>query len=399
MQKYIKQTSSHFILSLHNKNTSIFSFLLIANALLFSACGVKNSNEQAANNTTAPIENIVELTEAQYKNANIQLGKLEIKNISTVLKVNGVIDVPPQNLVSVSMPLGGYLKNTKLLPGMHISKGEVIATMEDQQYIQIQQEYLTIKNKVQLAESEYTRQKELNQSKATSDKVFQQTESEYKTLRIMLSALSEKLKLININPNTLSEDNISRTVYLRAPINGYVSKVNANIGKYVNPSEVLFDLINPSDIHLNLKVFEKDIEKLFIGQKLWAYNNNQMDQKHPCEIILISKDLSSDRSVEVHCHFKDYDKNLLPGMYMNADIDVKSANNQAITEDAIVNFEGKDFLFVANDNSHFEMILVELGDKENGFVAIKNSDKLVGKSIVTKGAYSLLMKMRNKEEE
>lgn len=372
--------------------------IVIISLLLLSACGKKVTTEQKAE-SEKPSEHIVTLTEAQFKNAGIEFGKTEAKSISSLLRVNGVIDVPPQNLVSISMPLGGYLKNTKLLPGMHVAKGEIIATLEDQQYIQLQQDYLTTKTKLQLSESEYNRQKELNQSKAASDKVLQQAEAELKTQRILINALSEKLKLININPAALNEDNISRTVYLRAPINGYVSKVNANIGKYVNPSEVLFDLINPTDIHLNLKIFEKDISKLFIGQSVFAFTNNDVNKKYPCEIILISKDLGQDRSVDVHCHFKNYDKTLLPGMYMNAEIEVKNHNAQAIPEDAIVNFEGKNYVFISNDNKAFEMTMVTLGDKENGFVVVNNADNLIGKSIVTKGAYALLMKMKNKEEE
>ena len=168
---------------------------------------------------------------------------------------------------------------------MKVKKGEIIATIEDQQYIQLQQEYLTIKSKLNYAENEYNRQKELNQSKASSDKVFQQTEMEYKTQKISLSALAEKLRLININPENLNESILSRSINVYSSIDGFVSKVNVNIGKYVNPSDVLFELINPEDIHLNLTVFEKDLDKLSIGQKLLAYNNNQPDKKHLAKLF------------------------------------------------------------------------------------------------------------------
>lgn len=364
-----------------------------------TSCGGEKIQEKELNPTE--IENNVTLTEAQFKNANILLGKIENRNISTTLKLNGKIDVPPQNMVSVSMPLGGFLKTTKLLPGMHIKKGEVIATMEDQQYIQLQQEYLTAKSKLAFAENEFKRQKELNSSKASSDKIYQQSEMDYNTQKINLSALSEKLRLININPEILNENNLSRSVNVYSSIDGFVSKVNVNIGKYVNPSDILFELINPSDIHLNLKVFEKDLDKLSIGQKLLAYNNNQPDKKHPCEIILISRDLSADRSAEVHCHFEDYDKTLLPGMYMNAEVELKISNTQSINEDAIVSFEGKDFVFVSKGNNNFELLEIKKGASENNFTELIS---LEGKNIsnntfVIKGAYSLLMQLKNKSED
>ncbi|MGL2965848.1 efflux RND transporter periplasmic adaptor subunit [Flavobacterium sp. XGLA_31] len=372
----------------------------IITLLSLLALGCQSKKEEAAAEPQSINESIVTLTEAQLKNAALATASPERKSISSVLKVNGQIDVPPQNLVSISMPLGGYLKSTKLLPGMHINKGEVIATMEDQQYVQLQQDYLTTKSRLYYAEKEYDRQKELNQNQASSDKVYQLADADYKTLRITLSALGEKLKLININPATLSEKNISKSVNVYAPITGFVSKVNVNIGKYVNPADVLFELINPTDIHLNLKVFEKDITQLAIGQKLVAYTNNQPENKHLCEIILISKDLSVDEhSAEVHCHFENYDKTLLPGMYMNAEIEVKSNNVLTLPEEAIVNYEGKDYVFIVVGKAQYKITEVTLGNKEKGFVEILNGDQLASDTVITKGAYTLLMKLKNKSDE
>ncbi len=371
--------------------------IILSSFVLLYACGSKQTTEQTTDNAVVK-ETVITLTDAQLKNSQLQIGKLEERNISSIIKVNGKIDVPPQNMVSVSMPLGGYLKTTKLLPGMHVGKGEVIATMEDLQYIQLQQEYLTAKSKVVFAEAEYNRQKELNQSKATSDKVFQQAQMDYNTQKIALSALSEKLKLININPQSLSENTLSKAVNIYSPIDGFVSKVNVNIGKYVNPADILFELVNTSDIHLNIKVFEKDLEKLAIGQKVMAYNN-QSDKKHPCEIILISQDLTPERTAEVHCHFLDYDKTLLPGMYMNADIEVKSNHVLTLPEEAIVSFEGKEYVFVTEKEKTYILMEVKTGSKENGFIEIVNGEKISQKSIVTKGAYTLLMKLKNKSEE
>jgi cobalt-zinc-cadmium efflux system membrane fusion protein len=374
------------------------NILIISAILLITACGTKSTTEELKADSNAN-QNTVSLTEAQFKSAGIVLGKLENKSIASVLKASGTIDVPPQNMISISMPLGGYLKSTRLLPGMQVRKGETIAIMEDQQYIQLQQEYLTIKSKLVFSKSELERQRELNQSKASSDKIFQQAQMDYSTLSINLNSLAQKLRLININPNTISENNISRTVPLYSPIGGIVSKVNVNIGRFVNPSEVLFEIIDPSDIHLNLKIFEKDLAKLSKGQKLMAYTNSQPDKKYPCEISLISGDLSTDRTAEVHCHFENFDKSLVPGMYMNAEIEIKSHETLAIPEEAIVSFEGLDYVFVKKGGTEFEMKAIETGVKENKYAEVINSAAFADKEIVTNGAYTLLMTLKNKSEE
>lgn len=364
--------------------------------LTISSC---SSNKESEKETTSNETTIV-FSDEQIKNAGIQLSTIEKKSISSLLKVNGVIDVPPQNMVSISAPLGGYLKYTKLLPGMHINKGESIALMEDQQYITLQQEYLTAKSKLIFLQNEFSRQETLNKSAAASDKVFQEASMNYASQKVLVKSLSEKLLLIGINPENLNENTISRSIAIHSPIDGYVSKVNVNIGKYANPTDVLFELVNPDDIHLALDIFEKDIDDLQIGQKLLAYTNTQPDKKYPCEIILIGKDISENRSVEIHCHFDQYDKLLIPGMYMNAEIEVASKNDYVILDESIVTFEGKHYVFYENGKNKFEMIEVETGNSENGSTQIifMNNFNPEAKQFVTNGAYSILMKSKNTEE-
>jgi membrane fusion protein, heavy metal efflux system len=357
---------------------------LIISLTILSACNDKQAKSETE--VSQPLnENIVELTDAQLKNVKIQTGKIDNRSISSLLKVNGIIDVPPQNMVSISVPLGGYLKSTQLLEGMYIRKGQTIAVMEDQQYISLQQDYLTAKVKIDFVEEEYKRQEELNKSKAVSDKVFQQAKSDFFTQRILLKSLAEKLRLIGINPDKLNENSLSRSINISSPIDGFVSKVNVNIGKYANPSDILFELVNPTDIHLALNIFEKDINSLYIGQRLVAFTNRNPEKKYLCKIILIGKNLNEERSVEVHCHFEQYDKTLIPGMYLNA----------------IASFEGKQYVFEVGDNKQYKKMEVAVQNNQSGFTQITFPDnKDRSKSLfVIKGAYSLLMKMKNTEEE
>lgn len=374
----------------------IYLFFTMA---LIVRCGENQTVQEEVKKEPVSNENIVVLSEAQFKNAEILTSNLAIEEISSVLKLNGKIDVPPQNLVSVSVPFGGYLKSTELLPGKMVKKGQVLGVIEDQQYVRLQQEYLLAKVKLKVVEGEYVRQRELNASKASSDKVFQLAEGEYRNAKINLKALEENLELIGVKPQRLDENKISKQITITSPINGYVSKVNANIGKYLTPSDVLFELVNVADIHLNISVFEKDLASLSIGQKVIAYNNNNHDQKYQSEIILIGHSLSADKNTEVHCHFKKYDKTLVPGMYMNAEIELKNKMAHTISENALLHYGNKEYVFIEVSKFKFEMVEVKVGAKENGKSEILNFEDLKGKSIVSSGAYSLLMKLKNAEEE
>lgn len=372
-------------------------YIILILAVALAAC---NSKQPATEKETATAEsNSVALTETQLKNAGIQTGTPESKNIAQVLKLNGVIDVPPQNMVSISFPLGGYLKSTKLLPGMHVSKGESLAVLEDPQYIQLQQDYLMAKAKLAYTEADYNRQKDLNAAKANSDKTFQQARADYESQKVLLKSLGEKLFLIGINPTTLNEDNLSRSVNIYSPINGFVTAVNVNIGRYVSPTDVLFELVNPEDVHLNLTVFEKDVNKLAIGQQVTAYTNND-GKKHEAEIILVSRNVDANRAAEVHCHFKKYDKQLLPGMFMNAEVNVQSNDALAVPEAAVVRWQNKNYVFTDAGNNNFTLTEVHTGVTDKGYTELLVSDKAAwaGKKIITSNAYAALMKMKNSGE-
>ncbi|BDQ13222.1 efflux RND transporter periplasmic adaptor subunit [Sediminibacterium sp. TEGAF015] len=374
-------------------------FFILALSIALIACGTKSGpmEEQAKGN--AGIDTIT-LTDAQIKNADIQTGPLQTGEISSLLKVNGKVDVPPQNMVSISVPLGGYLKTSKLLPGMHVNKGEVVATMEDQQYIQLQQDYLMAKVKLSQLEKEYVRQKELNASQASSDKMLQQAEADLKSHRILSAALAQKLQLVGIHPANLTENNISKSVNIHSPIDGYVTRVNVNIGKYISPTEIMFELVNPTDIHLALKVFEKDLPKLFIGQGLIAYTNNNPEKKYDCEVLLMGKDINAEGYTDVHCHFEQYDKVLIPGTYMNAEIKVKNRKAIVLPADAIVRHDGKHFIFKEVAKQKYAMLEVTVGETENGVTELLVPETMLTESgnYVIKGAYTLLMMLKNEAE-
>jgi membrane fusion protein, heavy metal efflux system len=375
----------------------IISYCLFMGLLIFHQC--KDHEKTDPVSVPPKDENVVTLTDAQLRNAPIETTTLSLQKISSVLKLNGMIDVPPQNLVSVSIPLGGYLKSSSLLPGKPVSKGQVIAVIENPQFIQLQQDYLMAKSKMHFAQLDYNRQKLLNQSQATSDKVMQQAQSEMNSQKILMNSLAQQLRLINIRPESLNSGSIKKSVPVYSTINGFVSKVNVNIGKYVNPSDVLFELINPDDIHLNLKVYEKDLENLNKGQRFAAYTNAEPDKKYYGEILLISKDINPGGWAEVHCHFEKYDQSLVPGMYMNAEIETSTSFSNAVPEESIVNFEGKNFVFVEDKKQTYRLAHVTLGETENGFVQIVNFNDFKQKKIVIRNAYTLLMKLKNTEGE
>lgn len=352
--------------------------------------------EEAA---TVVSEDVVALNDQQIKNAGIEVSTLKDENISNIIQLNGSIDVPPQNMASVSAPSGGYVRVSRFMPGNHVAKGQTLAVLENPELVQLQQDYLLAKSNLSYAQKDYSRQKELNETKASSDKVTQKAQNEAQNQNIMVKGMAQKLLALGINPNGLNAGNIRRSFAVTSPISGYISQVNVNIGQYVSPTDDLFDIVNTDDVHLALKVFEKDLNKIAIGQMVQAYTNDNPNKKYPAKVILISKDFAADRSVLVHCHFVDYEPHLIAGTFMNAEIETDIQSGFAIPDDAVITWENQQYIFEEIKSKTYKMFPVTIGNSANGYTELLNFDeKWASKKFVTKGAYNLLMALKNVEE-
>lgn len=372
-------------------------YIIPAFALLFSCSS--DAPKETAKETVVKAEQEIMFTPAQMKNANVQVGTPELKDLSGVVRANGVVDVPPQNLVSVSFPLGGYLRSTDLLPGARVKRGQVIAVMEDVSYIQMQEEFLVVASQMEMQKKELARQRTLNESKASSDKNLEQAQAEYSSLEARHSGLRQKLLLIGINPDKLAASNISGKVNIYSPIDGYVSDVLVNVGMYLNPSDVLFELVNPNDLHVALTVFEKDLPMLQAGQKIRFNLTSDPSHTFEGEVVLVGRKLDENRSAEVHCHFDAEDKDVIPGMFVTGEIEVTKANSLCVPEGAVVRLADAEYIYVQKSEGTFQRAAITSGIERDGWIEILTSEiDLKERKLITANAWSALMLQENTGE-
>jgi cobalt-zinc-cadmium efflux system membrane fusion protein len=376
-------------------------FISVLVLIAFNACQTDKKATETNKITTSSVGSmLVQLDKDQLKEANLKTAILEKGNASIDIHLNGKVDVPPTAVASVSIPMGGYIQDINLIPGNFVKKGSTIATIKDPQYIQLQEDYLTAKSKSVYLSQDLDRQKLLLQQDAVSKKAFQLLQSEYNTNAIALKGLAEKLQLINIDPSSLSVDKITSKVNLVAPISGYVSKVNINRGKYVAPTDILLELIDPNDVHAAITIFEKDITLFKEGIKGKVVLANEPNSSYPVSVMVVSKNLDEDKTGLVHCHFLNIPKNVVPGMFLTADFSVKNADAVIVPVTAIQRFQGVDYIFIQKSANEFEAKQVTLGAINKTTAAILNPEatEWVGKNIVIENAYSLLGKLMNKAE-
>lgn len=378
--------------------------------LAFFSCNSQNkeSSESAHlhDDHSASETHSFTLSAEQYQNANIAASVLEYRKLSTVLKANGKLDVPPQNLFSVSTPLAGFLKSTSMLEGMHVSKGTTLAVVEHPEIAQLQQDFIEAHSRYTMVEQELSRQKELNAEQVNSNKILQQTQNDFNIAQARYKALEVKIKIAGIAKDKVLEGNITGSITIKSPINGYVSKVNVNIGKMLNTQDVMFEIIDTQHLHAELNIFEKDIYKIKIGQIVRFALANNADKELTAKIYLIGRAIDNTRSVRVHCHLEQEDKNLLPGMFINASISLDPLKTLAVPVEAVVKENNNDYIFIQekivtdkNNSSHksytFTKTQVKTGITDGNFIEIEPiATRNPNLMIVTKGASLLLSQLK-----
>jgi len=345
----------------------------------------------------APVKE-VELNEAQYNAAGVSLGTFTMKNLSDVVNANGYTKLPPQNQADISVHLGGVVQTIKVIEGEFVKKGEVLATIESPEFAKLQEAYLTSKSNLEFLSLEYERQKKLSEEDVNSKKVFQRSKSDYEIEKARYSSLQKQLTILNLGNGV----NASSTMPVVAPISGYVTEVNIKIGSNAEVGKPLFGIVDNSKLHVDLLVYEKDLHKVKAGQNIRFVLTNQDNIEITGKVFNVSKAFENEtKSVAVHADISNSNQTLIPGMYVNALIDVGTQNVASLPADAVVRADGREFIFILEEGHeegaghkeegktfHFQRIEVKTGTAQLGYVQVSVLQPIdKDAQIVLKGAY------------
>ncbi len=361
---------------------TVYIALMSLSLVFFASCGQnKNTEKEASEEAHHESESVeVELTEAQMKAVDIQLGKIEQRDLNNVVRANGEMDLDPQKKAEVSSLLGGIIKKILVIEGRDVSAGQTVAYLENTQIVELQKDYLTAKKEALVAAQEYHRQKELTSQGAGVEKTLQQANANYEITKARLTGLEKQLQQISISPAQVSAGNMVTQVPIKALISGTISKIHISTGSYVDMQTPLMSITDNAGIHCDLKVFEKDLNVLKIGQEVDIMLTNQPGVHLKGSIFEINKSFEGDtKTILVHANIKEKaGVKLIPGMYVTGLINIGRQKTAAVPNDAIVSREGKKYIFIlekeAKENNvkvyHFTQAEVITGVSELGYTQI-----------------------------
>ncbi|WP_372483148.1 efflux RND transporter periplasmic adaptor subunit [Elizabethkingia anophelis] len=409
------------------KQTIIY---LITASLIFTSCGKKEAAPEAKTEQTAKAKDheeaaptIASLTEDQIQSVGVTTGPIEMKELTATVKANGLLRVPNNNKATVAALFSGVVKTLNILEGDYVRKGQVIATITNPEYIRVQEQYLTSISRIAFAEQEFKRQNELYKNDAGTKKNLQSSSSELRTLSTQKASLARQLQMMGINPASVTNASMRTGLAITAPISGTISNIRAQIGSYVDVSAPVAEIIDNTSLHLDLQVFEKDLPRMRIGQIVHFKLTNNPETEYDAKVYSIGSSFENEsKTIAVHCTVIGNKTGLIDGMNITGVVSLDHSTTPAIPTEAIVEADGKFYVFIQTDKkpeaheeteskdkkettpaekSHartinFEKVEVIKGTSDMGYTAITPVGQLAPDAkVVVKGAFFVNAKLTN----
>lgn len=377
-------------------NRIIYNITILSMILTLNSCGDKEVKNKQVEIQDSISDDRIFVSKAQFEHSNMTLGSITEHPFPVTVKTNGMIDVPPENRAVVNAIMGGNIKTTPLLIGDKVHKGQALVTIENQEFVQMQQEYMEVNAQISYLKSELERQQTMVAEKITSQKSFLKAESAYKMANARYNGLRKQLEMLNISPLKVEAGILNSVATIYAPISGSITKINVNKGTFVSPSTEILEIINNDHIHLELSVFEKDIMKLKKGQKINFKLPESSTETYKAEVHLIGTSIEKNRTIDVHGHIENESElNFLIGMFVEADIITESTVEKALPETAVVAFEDSYIVLKLDEQNkegyYFEQVPVTVGETYEGSIALTTLVFLnITDKVLTTGAFNLV---------
>ncbi|AWW29473.1 efflux transporter periplasmic adaptor subunit [Echinicola strongylocentroti] len=348
----------------------------------------------------------VHLSNLKFESLGIKIDTIPTRSLSGVVEANGQLEVPPQHEATVTAILGANVNSIKVIEGDKVRKGQVLAYLSHPNLTNLQTNYVKAYSRFQYLEKEMQRQKRLYEEEVGSGKTYQETLADYNSMKGEVKGYEAQLKQLNLNIENIQGGDIYEYVPVVSPIKGYVEKVKVQLGQYVDPQTVMFMIVNIDHIHADLMVFEKDVHKVKKGQKLSFTVESVPGNTLTAKIYSVGKQFEQKpKAVHVHAEIDQKEDFLIPGMYINGKIRTGNTQVKALPESAIIEEEGKPYIFMAEAHEEdgktewaFKAVEVRTGINEDGWVEIKLLEPLPdGTQVAWNNAYYLISEMKKSQ--
>lgn len=379
-------------------HTRSFTITVIALSLTFYSCGSQSGQEesiQVSEKNSDP--GTLFLSQKQFETMKMSWGSLVRQEFSEELALQGAVKIPVEGMQEITPFYGGYVSGLSLIEGQEVRKGQVLFYLESPEFVKLQQDYLEAASQLDYLKAEYERQKTLFAEQISAEKNYLKANSDYQATLAKAAALRQQLKMIQINVDQLSPESIRSKVPVVSPINAFVQEVFVVPGAYLAASGKAMSLLNKEHLHIELIVFEKDASKMKVGQAVKINFPDQPGNVMDAEIHVIGQAIDAQRQLNVHADMVDKvaERSLVPGMYLEAKVQLEPIEGFALPETAVGEENGRNYILVlvSEENGGFALKKVEVdtGEVQHGLVHVNPLSEIgPDQKILTKGIFNLL---------
>ncbi len=379
-------------------NPIFFSAGLIFGLFLLASCSKSDSSDGGIEVSEAPEQNIeIELTEEQFKTMKMEWGPVHTGDFSEEIQVQGTVQIPVEGMREITTYFGGYVQDLKLIEGQEVRKGEVLFTLENPDFLRLQQDFLEINSQLAYLKAEWERQKTLAQEQISAQKNFLKATADYDAASAKAQSLKKQLAMLGINADGLTPATMRSKISIPSPISGFVEEVLAVPGQFLPPAAKALGLISKEHIHVELVLFEKDASKVHTGQIVEFTSPDRPDEVLKAKVYVVGKSINAQRQINVHAHLLDEkeEAKLTPGMFLQARIQLDPQRSLAVPEESIIEVGEDHYILVQKSKSAgaftLQKIKVTPGAKGKHYRAI-STEAVLGSTVVVlvKGGFNLL---------
>lgn len=383
---------------MHTHKLNIFALLSLLSLVVTTSCSKNESTENGIEVAEAPEDSReIVLTEDQFRTMKMEWGALHTGEFSEEITVQGTVQIPVEGMREISAYYGGYVQDLTLLEGEAVKKGQVLFTLENPDFIRLQQDYLETKSQLTYLKSEFERQRTLASEQISAQKNLIKAEADYQSALAKTESLKKQLSLIQIHADQLTPESIKTKISVISPISGFVEDVFVVPGQFLPAAGKAVSLLSKDHIHVELVVFEKDANRVHPGQKVEFISPDKPADVLEAQIYVVGQSINEQRQINVHAHLidKSQESKMTPGMFLQARIQLDPQQSLAVPEESVLEVDEERYILIQKAKTETGYILEKVkvipGAKGKHYLAIQPEKVLDSTTVVlVKGGFNLL---------
>jgi cobalt-zinc-cadmium efflux system membrane fusion protein len=328
---------------------------------------------------------VVKADESLFEGGLLTKGRAEKRRLEVPLKLTGEVQFDERRVAHVSSQAEGVIRKVDVNLGDQVKRGQALVQISSVMIGEAQASLVAAESVLELAKRNHDRVQTLRQENIASERELLGAQQELEVARIRVRAERNKLRTLGAGSQG--------GIVLRAPMDGTVLQLHAVAGEVARAEESLGTIGDNGGVWVWADLYERDLALVKHAQAKKALAATVEVKGYPGQefqgvVDFVSPSMSeASRTVKLRIAVPNPKGELLAGMFAQVNVFIPGDEEVlAIPSQAVVEDEGRVFVFVHHHEDYYLRRPVKVGRAFSGFVEV--SEGLSGdKVVVANGAF------------